>query len=35
MTAISINKYIYNILINDEVIRGLVADKIFPLVAEE
>lgn len=35
MTAISINKYIYNILINDEVIKGLVADKIFPLVAEE
>lgn len=35
MTAISISKYIYNILINDEIIKGIVAEKVYPLVAEE
>lgn len=35
MTAISINKYIYNILINDEIIKGYVGNKIYPMVAEE
>lgn len=35
MTAISINKYIYNILINDETIKGYVGNKIYPMVAEE
>ena len=35
MTAISINKHIYNILSNDELIKGYVNNKIYPLVAEE
>ena len=35
MTAISINKHIYSILVNDEVLKGLVGEKIYPLVAEE
>jgi len=35
MTAISTNKYIYNILSNDEIIKGYVSNKIYPLVAEE
>lgn len=35
MTAISINKHIYSILANDEVLKGLVGEKIYPLVAEE
>lgn len=34
-TAISINKYIYNLLKNDEQLRELVGTKIYPLVAEE
>lgn len=35
MTAISISKEIYNLLINDDILKGLVADKIYPLIAEE
>ena len=34
-TSISINKHIYQLLINDEILNGLVDKKIFPLVAEE
>ena len=35
MTAISISKEIYNLHINDDILKGLVADKIYPLIAEE
>ena len=35
MSGLSVNKYIYNILINDEIIKGIVSNKIYPLVAEE
>lgn len=35
MSGLSVNKYIYNILINDEIIKGIVDKKIYPLVAEE
>lgn len=34
-TSISVNKHIYNLLINDEILNGLVDKKIYPLVAEE
>lgn len=34
-TSISVNKHIYNLLINDEILNGLVGKKIYPLVAEE
>ena len=34
-TSISVNKYIYNLLINDETLNKLVGKKIYPLVAEE
>ena len=35
MSAIGINKLVYNLLINDDVLRELVSDKIYPLIAEE
>ena len=35
MTAISINKHIYNILSNDSTIKEYVGNKIFPMIAEE
>ncbi len=34
-TSISVNKHIYNLLINDEILKELVDDKIYPIVAEE
>lgn len=34
-TAISINKYIYNLLINDSQLNELVGEKIYPIIAEE
>ena len=34
-TSISVNKHIYNLLINDETLNKLVGKKIYPLVAEE
>lgn len=34
-TSISVNKHIYNLLINDEILNGLVGKKIYPIVAEE
>lgn len=34
-TSISVNKHIYNILINDEKLNDLVDKKIYPIVAEE
>lgn len=34
-TSISVNKHIYNLLINDTILNELVGDKIYPLVAEE
>lgn len=34
-TAISANKHIYNLLINDEKLNELVDRKIYPLVAED
>lgn len=34
-TSISINKHIYNLLINDDKLNELVGKKIYPLVAEE
>lgn len=34
-TSISVNKHIYNLLINDEILNGLVDKKIYPIVAEE
>ena len=34
-TSISVNKHIYNLLINDEILNGMVSKKIYPLVAEE
>lgn len=34
-TSISVNKHIYNLLINDEALNELVGKKIYPLVAEE
>lgn len=34
-TSISVNKHIYNLLINDEILNGLVDKKIYPLIAEE
>ena len=34
-TSISVNKHIYNLLINDEILNGMVDKKIYPLVAEE
>ena len=34
-TSISVNRHIYNLLINDEILKELVDDKIYPLVAEE
>ena len=34
-TSISVNKHIYNLLINDEELNKLVEKKIYPLVAEE
>lgn len=35
MTGISVNKYIYNLLSNDDIIKDYVDNKLFPLVAEE
>lgn len=34
-TSISVNKYIYQLLITDETLKELVGNKIYPLVAEE
>lgn len=34
-TSISVNKYIYQLLISDEILKELVGNKIYPLVAEE
>lgn len=34
-TSISVNKYIYQLLISDEKLKELVGNKIYPLVAEE
>lgn len=34
-SAISVNKYIYNILINDTKLNELTKGQIFPIVAEE
>lgn len=34
-TSISVNKHIYNLLINDEILNEMVGKKIYPLVAEE
>ena len=34
-TAISVNKYIYNILNSDKELNKLVGKKIYPIVAEE
>lgn len=34
-TSISVNKYIYQLLINDEKLKELVGNKIYPLIAEE
>lgn len=34
-SAISVNKHIYNLLVNDQTLAGLVGNKIYPLVAEE
>lgn len=34
-TSISVNKHIYNILINDEKLNEMVDKKIYPIVAEE
>lgn len=34
-TSISVNKYIYQLLITDEKLKELVGNKIYPLVAEE
>lgn len=34
-TSISVNKHIYNLLINDEILNELVDKKIYPIVAEE
>lgn len=34
-TAISVNKYIYSILSQDNEIKRLVGNKIYPLIAEE
>lgn len=34
-TAISVNKYIYNILNSDKELNRLVGKKIYPIVAEE
>jgi len=34
-TSISVNKHVYNLLINDEILNELVGKKIYPLVAEE
>lgn len=34
-TSISVNKHIYNLLINDEILNGMVSKKIYPLIAEE
>ena len=34
-TSISVNRHIYNLLINDETLYKLVGKKIYPLVAEE
>lgn len=34
-TALSVNKYIYNILSTDETLSGLTGGDIYPIVAEE
>lgn len=34
-TSISVNKYIYQLLITDEKLKELVGNKIYPLIAEE
>lgn len=34
-TSISVNKYIYQLLISDDKLKELVGNKIYPLVAEE
>lgn len=34
-TALSVNKYIYNILSTDETLSGLTNGNIYPIVAEE
>lgn len=34
-TAISINKYIYSILSQDDKLKEMVGNKIYPLIAEE
>ena len=34
-TAISVNKHIYSLLKEDESLRELVGEKIYPIVAEE
>lgn len=34
-TSISVNKHIYQLLINDTILNELVGKKIYPLVAEE
>lgn len=34
-TAISTNKFVYDILSNDKDLKKLVGDKVFPLIAEE
>jgi len=34
-TSISVNKYIYQLLITDDKLKELVGNKIYPLVAEE
>lgn len=34
-TAISVNKYIYQILSSDSELKSLVKEKIYPLIAEE
>lgn len=34
-TSISVNKYIYQLLITDDKLKELVGNKIYPLIAEE
>ena len=34
-TSISVNKHIYQLLINDEILNELVDKKIYPLIAED
>lgn len=34
-TAISVNKHIYSLLSNDNLLKEMVGEKIYPLVAEE